>query len=282
MDEHDMSEETQLSEVGMLAHAMSGIARPLKSRILQVVASLARKEEDDDEDAINDDIDDEEGSVARSRVSSLYNICGLLLFYHSALVKTLQNETSNPLLTAVLECLKEATEAYAVSLRVYTAMLDSLAIVTGESEAFLSQTLMGQLIDVRTASPGFGVTIACPSELQSSLSLEFLTTTLLEAALSSCKTLDDAGSLKSSVSMAKKAGVTRTETLEKHISEKESLMVDSLVEEMSAQVLEICGLGSMAAAWKNMLPVEGVTMASQSGLTQEDVELGMKEFYSSL
>jgi hypothetical protein len=55
-----------------------------------------------------------------------------------------------------------------------------------------------------------------------------------------------------------------------------------LVEEKSAQVLEICGLGSMAAAWKNMLPVEGVTMASQSGLTQEHVELGMKEFYSSL
>jgi hypothetical protein len=28
--------------------------------------------------------------------------------------------------------------------------------------------------------------------------------------------------------------------------------------------------------------VEGMTMASQAGLTEDDVELGMKEFYSSL
>jgi hypothetical protein len=39
----------------------------------------------------------------------------------------------------------------------------------------------------------------------------------------------------------------------------------------------------MATAWKNMLTdVEGMTMASQAGLTEDDVELGMKEFYSSL
>ena len=282
-DENTISDETAMTAADMLAHAMSGIARPLKSRILQVVASLARKDGDDDDDeVIDDDMEDEEGALARSRVTSLYNICGLLLFYYSALLKPLHQETSNPLLTAVLDCLKEATEAYAASLRVYAAMLDSLAILTGESDASLAHVLVGQLVEVRTTSPGFGVNIVCPSELQASLSLEFLTETLLEAAMSSCKTLDDAVSLKSCLVMAKKAGLTSALQLEARISEKEHTMIDSLVQEKSAQVLEVCGLGSMASAWKNMLPVEGMTMASQSGLTPEDVELGMKEFYSSL
>jgi hypothetical protein len=36
-------------------------------------------------------------SFARSRVSSLYNICGLLVYYHSALLKCANKDESNPL-----------------------------------------------------------------------------------------------------------------------------------------------------------------------------------------
>ena len=288
LNEHDNDQDdttmvehqsTMLSAEEMLAHAMSGIARPLKSRILQVVASLARKEgEDDDESDTLDE--DEEDAIARSRVSSLYNICGLLLFYHSALLKCVHKETTNPLVTAVMECLNEASEAYAASLRVYAAMLDSLAIITGESDASLAQSLLGQLVEVRTTSPGFAAHVECPSD--SLLSLEFMTTTLLQAALSSCKTLDDAVTLKVCISTAKKAGLTSFQQLEELVGEKEQSMIEGLVDEKTVQVLELCGLGTMATAWNNMLDVEGMTMASTSGLTEEDIELGMKEFYSSL
>lgn len=287
-DETGTDEETSNNMTGsdMLSHAMSGIARPLKSRILQVIASLARKdegEEDLDDNAHQDVEDEQEGAVSRLHICSLYEICGLLLFYHSALLRTCHQESSNPLLVAVLECLKEATEAYAASLRVYAAMLDSLSLLTGESEASLAQVLMNQLVDVRMASPGFAIHVACPPELQPSVSLDFMTTTLLEAALSSCKSLDDAVALKACLVTAKKSGLTTATTdLEAKIYQEETNMIDGLVEEKTAQVLDLCGLGTMAMAWKNLPPIEGMTMASQSGLTPDECELSMNEFYSSL
>ena len=283
-DSMEMTEQPNIMSADeMLAHAMSGIARPLKSRILQVVASLARKEgEEDDDEALGNGMEDEEGAVARSRVVALYNICGLLVYYYSALLKCAHKDTNNPLVVAVMDCLKEASGAYAASLRVYAAMMDSLAVLTGESEAFLAQLLLGQLVEVRTTSPGFAAHVECPAELQTSLSLEFMTEILLQGALSTCKTLDDAVTLKMCIASAKKAGLTSSRELEAMVAEKEQTMIDSLVEEQTLQVLEVCGLGSMATAWKNMLDVEGLTMASQSGLSEDDVELGMKEFYASL
>jgi hypothetical protein len=266
----------------MLGNATSGISRPLKSRILQVISSLARKEQDEDEDEAGFE-EEEEGAIARSRVSSLYNICGLLVYYHSALLKCANKDESNPLVVAIMDCLKEGTEGFAASLRVYAAMLDSLSMVTGEAETLLAQLMLGQLVEIRTTSPGFAVHVDCPKELQPSLSLDFITSILVEAALSSCTTLDDAVTLKGCISTAKKAGLVSYQHLESLVAEKERAMIDELVEEKTAQVLEVCGLGCMATAWKNMLTdVEGMTMASQAGLTEDDVELGMKEFYSSL
>jgi hypothetical protein len=266
----------------MLGNATSGISRPLKSRILQVISSLARKEQDEDEDEAGFE-EEEEGAIARSRVSSLYNICGLLVYYRSALLKCANKDESNPLVVAIMDCLKEGTEGFAASLRVYAAMLDSLSMVTGEAETLLAQLMLGQLVEIRTTSPGFAVHVDCPKELQPSLSLDFITSILVEAALSSCMTLDDAVTLKGCISTAKKAGLVSYQHLESLVAEKERAMIDELVEEKTAQVLEVCGLGCMATAWKNMLTdVEGMTMASQAGLTEDDVELGMKEFYSSL
>jgi hypothetical protein len=199
------------------------------------------------------------------------------------LLKCANKDESNPLVVAIIDCLKEGTEAFAASLRVYAAMLDSLSMVTGEAETLLAQLMLGQLVEIRTTSPGFAVHVDCPKELQPSLSLDFITSILVEAALSSCTTLDDAVTLKSCISTAKKAGLVSYQHLESLVAEKERAMIDELVEEKTAQVLEVCGLGCMATAWKNMLTdVEGMTMASQAGLTEDDVELGMKEFYSSL
>jgi hypothetical protein len=113
----------------MLGNATSGISRPLKSRILQVISSLARKEQDEDEDEAGFE-EEEEGAIARSRVSSLYNICGLLVYYRSALLKCANKDESNPLVVAIMDCLKEGTEAFAASLRVYAAMIFSTAYFT--------------------------------------------------------------------------------------------------------------------------------------------------------
>jgi len=79
-----------------LALTMSGVARPLKSRILQVIATLARSmAQDNDADGNRDDdlesqdsmLDEleEEGSRARHKVTQLYEVCGLLLFYAGAM-----------------------------------------------------------------------------------------------------------------------------------------------------------------------------------------------------
>jgi len=75
----------------MLSIALSGLVRPLKSRILQVVSTLARRPDDEnkndhhDDDSDQDDDDDDglEHETARTRLTHLYEICGLLLFYSS-------------------------------------------------------------------------------------------------------------------------------------------------------------------------------------------------------
>jgi hypothetical protein len=49
-------------------------------------------------------------------------------------------------------------------------------------------------------------------------------------------------------------------------------------------VLRVCGLGGLRSSLQHMndVYVEGMTMSSHPGLTQHDVELSMKKFYSSL
>lgn len=79
------------------------------------------------------------------------------------------------------------------SLKVYAAMLDSLALLAGESEAVLAQLLLTELVHILSTSPGFAAHVECPTdEIKSLLSILMMKETLLQAALSSCKTLDDA------------------------------------------------------------------------------------------
>lgn len=280
---------TTMTAADMLAHAMSGLARPLKARILQVVASLARRPDDDVDDADGVE-EDEEDVIARSRVSSLYSICGLLLFYRSAVIKstdklnTIENPKENPLVISITDCLFEASQAYVASMKVYGAMLESLSLITGISEATLVQNMMEQISQVRLTSPGLATDVMCPADFALSLSMEFVAETLLEAALTLCKTLDDSVTLKRSLANAKKAGLSTTiaSQLDGRISQIEQNLIEDLVKSETKEVLEICGLAPLLAAWRNMPPVEGIVMVTQPGLNVDDLDLAMKEFYASL
>ena len=306
-----------ISSKETLALTMSGVARPLKSRILQVVATLARSlneenDRDDDNESRDSMMDDfeEEGSQARSKVTQLYEICGLLLFYASAMESVEQKldqpfgEHSqrslvaepageagelSPLMKAVLECLGEGTSAYEAAFRVYAAMMEQLALVSGESEASLAHAIMVGVVQARTASPGFSEDVPCPKDFQTTLSLDWALEVILEASLNSCKSLDDAVMLQQAIIKSQKSGLSDTaQTLTQRLQEKESQLIDELVTQETSQVMELCGLGATVVAWKNFqaASAEGgalaETMAAYPGLGVDEVQESIKEFYTSL
>jgi len=296
--------EKPLTVTEMLTLSMGGISRPLKSRILQVISNLARRPDDEGDGESDDEMDDfeEEGASIRNHLSQLYEICGLLLFYSSAVEKTLnkmdpsskdpsnQIEPSaggeNPLIAAIFDCLGEATNAYEASLRVYASMLEQLNLLTGDSEASLAHTMIVRIVDARKESPGFVVDVDCPAKYRQILSLDWSCNVLVEAALPACKTLDDTVTLKQSISVARQGNMTVTmvTSLEEKMREKERALIDVLVERETADVLDLCGLGSLVTAWDRFkgVQVDGMTMATFPGLTPEEAVSGMKEFYSSL
>ena len=312
-----------ISSKETLALTTSGVARPLKSRILQVIATLARSlrdeenENDDDvsRDSMMDDLE-EEGSQARSKVTQLYEICGLLLFYASAMEHVEQKldqpigeqtshrslqiehdeassaktkEETSPLMKAVLECLGEGTSAYEAALRVYAAMMEQLSLMSGESEAVLAHAIVIGIVNARTASPGFSEDVFCPKEFQTTLSMDWALEVILEASLNTCKTLDDAVMLQQAIIKTQKTGLSDTaQDLSKRIQDKESELIDALVAQETTRILDLCGLGTTATAWKNFKEAAAdggaltETMAAYPGLSAEEMQESVKEFYSSL
>jgi hypothetical protein len=292
--------EKPITAAEMLSQSMGGVSRPLKSRILQVIASLSRRQSDEYES--DDDMNDieEEGSATRARLSQLYEICGLLLFYASALNKSVSKlhsgdsmaspsgaeEEKNSLQVVMIDCLGEAAQAFDASLRVYCAMFEQLNLLTGDSESFLANAMIVQLANLRKASPGFTSNFECPVAHQQSLSLDWACELLIDAALPTCKTLDDTVTLKQGISVARQAelGMDVAQALEEKIHGRETALIDVLVEKETADVLDLCGLGSLETAWERFkgVQVEGMVMAAHPGLTPEEVQGAMKEFYSSL
>mmetsp|Transcript_22341 Transcript_22341/g.62139 ORF Transcript_22341/g.62139 Transcript_22341/m.62139 type:complete len:799 (+) Transcript_22341:170-2566(+) len=281
----------------LLALSMGGISRPLKSRILQVVSNLARRPGDDDDAESDDGMDDydEEGASLRSQLSQLYEICGLLLFYASAVAKSMaklgdgastSDAEDNPLVVVILESLGEATNAYEASLRVYASMLEQLQLLTGDSEASLAHTMIVRVVEARKESPGFATDVRCPEEYRQRLSLDWSCNVLVDAALPACKTLDDTVTLKQSIAVAKQGNMTASvvASLDEKLGAREGALIDVLVDKESADVLDLCGLGSLVTAWERFegVQVEGMTMASFPGLTPDEAESGTKEFFSSL
>jgi len=307
------SMEKSISSSDILAISMSGLARPLKSRVLQVVATLARRPDEDDAESddgmmLHDDFE-EEGAIVRSRITHLYEICGLLLFYKSAAEKAIQKldkspddstddgdvdtDDLNPLIACLIHCIREATNGYEASTRAYGAMFTQLSSITGDTEASQAQSMLSLIAEVRLSSPGFSIDVNCPEECRTILSMEWVTETLTEAALSRCSSLDDVLALKDSVRAAEKAGLSSTAAnkLDESIGEKENMLIDLLVEKETKKVMELCGLASIAEAWHlwqhQQVPSgenesERIIMSAYVGLSQDQVEEGIKDFYASL
>jgi conserved oligomeric Golgi complex subunit 6 len=306
-EEDDLGAEKAISAENMLSIGMSGLARPLKSRILQVVSTLSRRPDDeevDSDDGVDDDLD-EQGTAVRTRVTHLYEICGLLLFYISTMekgVKKIQaasagvsieslhtnDDDKNPLVECLLECVAEASKGYEATVRVYSAMLDQLSAITGDSEASLVQQMVVLLADVRRSSPGFSSDVECPLDCQRSLSVEWLTETLVETCVDKCTALDDAIALKQALEASKSAGmnVSSAEKLDLAIEQKESILVQEMVQSEVVVVLDVCGLGSLVDAWKRWKSIQtspqSVSMALYPGLSVSEIESGMRDFFSSL
>ena len=334
----DDQDESTLTATSLLSHAMSGVTRPLKSRISQVVASLARRTDDDDDDdpgrirherrsMDNDEMDDagadidEEATSLRNRISALYSICGLLLFYHGALEKSesklgkVQDDDSNnsntdsdvesstklssfskfPVIESIQDCLEEASVAYAASVRVYAAMLDSFAALTSnESESTLAHNLIVHICDVRITSPGFAEFSMSDrhKKIESTLSLEFVCDTLIDSAMISCSSLEDSQALKNAITVAKKAGMklTRCEHWQKALDEREVKMVEEIIQMETDNVLRQCGLGGIWEAFQRVEQTfeedKGDVMTrlfgTQPDLSQETLQVAMKDFYESL
>lgn len=103
------SVDRPMTSSSVLSTAVSGLARPLRSRIGQVVSSLARRPDEDEEverhlgsghgshhGNVGGGADlDEESSAALHHLAGLYSICGLLLFYRSAFEKGVRKLEAN-------------------------------------------------------------------------------------------------------------------------------------------------------------------------------------------
>ena len=336
-DNYDIPEEKALSTMDMLSISMSGIVRPLKSRLLQVIATLCRRNDtndtsDDDDnvfDKYNTNDQEDDGSHIRTRVGQLYDICGLLLFYYTTISRSVSklsinssntmsrtvttlssdsihesaakhnNSELNPLLDCIMECFVEATQGYEATVRVYCAMMDQIAILSGESIATLMQRLLVLLIQIRTNSPGYleDVTHECPNTTcQETLSMEWVT----EILISTCFTMptisiDDVVTIKELFHVTKRNSniqfdVSRATQLETLIGQKEKELIDDLTRTETFNVFELCGLTTIVNGWDRYKKEATVNdtngppihMSTFSGLTSHEMEMGIKEFYTSL
>lgn len=299
-----------LSATDVLNDILSGVSRPLKSRISQVIRSLARRQEEEESNSglihgSGVGMDDE-ASAARVRLASLYSISGLLLFYQSAMTKavnkmshsgssanvsTISQPTKNPLVQCILDCLEEAARAYSTSIKMYSAVLEQLASFSNKSTSSLAQQIICRLCDVRGASPGFGPDMAfalesAPEDVSAALSLEYLCDTFLETVVKSFTKFNDIMSTRMALLTTKKAGI-KPECYSKWegiVAQKEQTMIEDQIKRDTNLVLDECGLGTIANNIESMKAVfiEGMTMSSHPGLLPGNVKEAMSTFYQSL
>jgi hypothetical protein len=392
-NESEEAEEDALSSIAkspqaMVSHSMSGVARPLKARILQVVSSLARRAEDQHSEQqqqqhqaqsshhqrgqqammLEEQVEIDAVSVsARQRITSLYSICGLLLFYNYQMNKTMermlknsrrsnnaqnrggnedndeeegedaneagggaaaaasadpdtfyiskQQGSMNPLRETTAECLREASEAYGASLKVFAAMIPNYASPPedirhdghdGESEAQLALLLIKDIVKARQSSPGFeshvlefgsaghGSGVLPPSEHV--LSMDFICHTILDAAVNHSHnlhlSLSDIPTLTECLTTAKTAGLPDDSAIqwEAEIELRKNDRIEDLVGKATGKMLHDCGLGSVAQAiWSRELASDGdndsspaSAMATYPGLQPVELTAALKQFDASL
>jgi hypothetical protein len=294
------SDSKPMCAAEMLGQSMGGLARPLKTRLSQVIVSLASQRgiaAGGGEAAHSSDDDDASSSL--NRLVAIYSVCGLLRFYYSAIEKAIEKaqeegnaaKNENPLFATCDECLIEAADCYVASLRAYSAMLEAHSMGSSQTQAQLAQRVITLISEERVASPGFADdALALNSDeddlVSNQLSLSFLVRTMVDATMAHMKTLNDTIALKSAVNVASKCGLETSESTKwmKLIDDREQTLVGVLVTTEAATVLEVCGLGTIRSAIEDMnrVYIEGMTMASHPGLSAKEVEVAMKQFYSSL
>jgi len=296
-ENEDSEENVGLTASQVLNDIVSGVARPLRSRLSQVISSLARRPDDEKDETVGV-LHEEEAGTARTRLGSLYSICGLLLFYHSAMEKaakklepasldnTAQGST-NQLVQSLVECLSEGANAYATSLKVYVATLESLASLSNASKASVASEVVIRLCQVRNASPGYGIEAdGIQEETYRVLALEFLCDTIMEPVLPCCLQLGDAVAMKTALNAMKKIGLggTCASKWDTIISGKEQMMIDAEITSDTKNVLEDCGLGQIQNAIVSMeaVYVEGMTASSHPGLSEDSMQGAIKVFYAML
>eukprot|EP00585_Thalassiosira_rotula_P008960 CAMPEP_0196147862 /NCGR_PEP_ID=MMETSP0910-20130528/26372_1 /TAXON_ID=49265 /ORGANISM="Thalassiosira rotula, Strain GSO102" /LENGTH=905 /DNA_ID=CAMNT_0041410389 /DNA_START=44 /DNA_END=2761 /DNA_ORIENTATION=+ len=311
-DDDEQGDNKPMNVTEMLAQSMGGLARPLRTRISQVVSSLASQGGDGSGGAninreltmrSNDHDDDETSSSSLHRLVAVFSVCGLLRFYGSAVQKALDKleeqtttetkattDAENPFSTTCDECLTEAADSYIASLRAFGAMLQTHAFASPESEAQLAQRAIVRISEERVASPGFAEDFAGEGKddmvVSKQLSLPFLVGTMIDAAMPHIKTLDDGAALKSALNVASKCGLKASDSAKwsELILATEKNLVDAFVDAETDEVLQVCGLEGLRSAMRHMsgVYVEGMVMSSHPGLSQRDVEIAMSKFYSSL
>ena len=193
--EESADDDEPMTPALVLSHAISGLTRPLKSRVTQVISTLASRNPNDsdigDEKLSGDGVGhglegtlgpgnvDEEAGTSSHHLAQLYEVCGLLLYYRSAFIKAVRQVShlrtfgtafrggggsspysdseysNNAIVKCIQDCLNESASSYGASVRVYAATLPNLASLCNESEGSLVQGTIGRICEARLASPGF-------------------------------------------------------------------------------------------------------------------------------
>jgi len=302
----DMEDYPTVTAMNVLNDVMSGVARPLRSRLSHIIASLSTRPEEDGDDhlALVGGLHEEEAGMARNRLASLYSICGLLFFYQSAVDKALKKlenlnltcggmvevsvgDQVNPLVQCMKECLSEGAKGFAASVKVYVATLESFAASSGDTQAAVASEMMLRLCKVRSASPGFGiVTENIDEETITALSVEFLCDHVFEPVFPLCSNLDDVVSMKGALSSMTKVGLERSHTSKWNgaCAEKEKMLIDIQIESDVKDFFQESSLGGICSAMEKMeaLYVEGMAASSHPGLSEESLRKAIEMFYATL
>lgn len=248
------SSEDVLTPASMLSISTGGLARPLKSRILQVVSSLTRRPDQNGIDSDDDDDLDLESMDLQTRLERLYDIAGLLLFYRSAMLKTTLVEDT-AVVQAVTDCLLETTAGLEATMRVYGATLEASTAAANVCRLWQS------LAEWRTTSPGLGADHGLP-QIEPVLSLEWMTETLLAACLPLVQQVTDVALLRHGLRACQVAGLdlVLSQRLEEQLEGLHTTLVDELVERETQKVLDTVGLLDLQGdSWSPHALEEGLT-----------------------
>ncbi|GMH58100.1 hypothetical protein TrLO_g15939 [Triparma laevis f. longispina] len=261
------AEEESSASSDLLAKTVSGLSRPLRTRIETTFPPLV---------LTHSAIDD--GSVeCKTKVILLFSLAGVIKFYKSKIEQASSRHSSLPpvdLCDALDELHKAVCSVYEESLQVYG---ESLRVFSSSSNSFqLSKQTVGSLAqqiiaDMRKANE-------LNPESDSNV-MNFVLKTILAPALALSETLDDVMKLKESVTIDPQ---NNSSDWVQRIDEKIEIKLGSTIIAVSENVLEQVGLMEIISLINSENPSPTNPMSSIIGLEQAFVSRSIAQFYSSL